>query len=211
MMRAIRRSAREPGRRLDCRAMPPAPIRALLAITGATAGVVIVVLLVLRPEKEVSTAIIAAAATVLGGSLAVAVGRYYEKASELEQVTRPHKIEIYEKFVAFWFRVLYASKLGQKQPTPTETMKWMVDFTQDVTMWGSDAVIFEWGAVRRKMANYDPTDPNRVLPTLLDFEKLLNAMRRDVGYPDTAVGPGDLLRLFVDDALADMLPKSQSQ
>jgi hypothetical protein len=43
---------------------------------------------------------------------------------------------------------------------------------------------------------------------MLDFEQLMLSMRRDVGYPETTVGKGDLLRLFVDDAVADALPKS---
>ena len=86
-------------------------------------------------------------------------------------------------------------------------MKWMVEFTEALAMWGSDDVIKQWGGLRRKMANYDPADPRRGATTLLDFEKLMLAMRRDVGYPETTIGSGDLLRLFVDDEVADMLPR----
>jgi membrane protein YqaA with SNARE-associated domain len=186
----------------------PVAIRVLLATTAISAAIVVAVLAYLQPEREVVAAVIAAAATVLGGTLSVALGRYYEKAHELEEVTRQRKIEVYERFVGFWFKVLYAKKLGQQEPVGTEIMKWMVEFTEALAIWGSDDVIRSWGALRVKMAGVDASDAGRTVRTLLDFEALLIVMRRDVGYPDTTLRSGDLLRLFVDDAVAEMLPGS---
>ncbi|MEJ7697090.1 MAG: hypothetical protein WKF78_10855 [Candidatus Limnocylindrales bacterium] len=59
----------------------------------------------------------------------------------------------------------------------------------------------------RKIGNVDLADPDRSMQTLFDFESLMIAMRKDVGYPESTVKGGELLRLFVDDAIADTLPK----
>jgi len=77
----------------------------------------------------------------------------------------------------------------------------MVDFTRTMTMWGSDEVIHRWGRMRSDVAGYDPSDPSRALKPILEFEQLMIAMRRDVGYPETAMEKGDLIRMYADDDL----------
>jgi hypothetical protein len=168
-VRAGRRDCRpapdHPDRLADMVGLPrgirmPAAIRALLAITIVSAFVVIGILVIVKPEAAVTAAIIAAAATVLGGSLSVAVGRYYEKVQELDEVTRQRKVDAYGAFIAVWFRILYAQKLEQEQPSGTEMMKWMVDFTEALVMWGSDDVIKQWGALRRRWGTSMPLTRN---------------------------------------------------
>jgi len=53
----------------------PTPILAMVAAAGASTGIVLVVLVLLQPDKEIAAAVIAGTATVLGGSLSVAIGR----------------------------------------------------------------------------------------------------------------------------------------
>jgi hypothetical protein len=180
-------------------------VAALVVVTGVAAAVVVLILVVLRPEKEVAAAIIAAAATVLGGALTVVLGRYYEKVKDQEAVTRDRKVAIYEDFIGLWFRQLYWQKTGEKEPTDRERMKWMVDFTRKATMWGSDDVIFRWGKLRSGMAGFDQSDSSRATGLFIALEQLMIAMRRDVGYPETQVGHGDLIRMYADDGLYEAI------
>jgi hypothetical protein len=63
-------------------------------------------------DSEVAAAVITASATVVVSVILVVLGRYFEKKRELEAQAREKKIPLYEEFIDFWFRVLYAKKMG---------------------------------------------------------------------------------------------------
>ena len=73
-------------------------------------------------------------------------------------------------------------------------------FTRDLMIWGSDAVILKWIDLRSgwssQSGNPTQTDP---LGTMRQLEELVLLMRRDIGYPDTELPAGSLLRLFIND------------
>lgn len=162
-------------------------------------------LLLVRIEVGVAVAIIAAAATVLASSVSVTVTRYLEKLRELEQHRRERKTPVYERFVGFWFDYLYAEKLGKKQPTTQAVIAAFLEWTKLLTIWGSDDVIREWARFRERMEALEDAPAEERQEILADFERVLLAIRRDVGYPDTGLSRGDLLALWLTvDALREL-------
>lgn len=147
---------------------------------------------------EFGAALVAASGTVVAASITVSVGRYYERKQEIEQVRRAQQIEIFEEFVEFMFRILYQDRLGEERVTDDEMLATFVKFTRRLTMWAPDSIINSWAAVRRRFATAQ-TSGEPPSAVLFDFEALLIEMRKTVGYPNTQLGRGDLLRLFVDD------------
>src|SRR5690554_4053277 len=69
---------------------------------------------------EFGAALVAASGTVVAASITVAVGRYYERKQEMEQVRRSQQIEIFEEFVEFMFRILYQDRLQETRVTDSE-------------------------------------------------------------------------------------------
>lgn len=87
----------------------------VLALVAGFVGALIwfVIAQVRSLDSEVAAAVITASATVVVSVVVVVLGRYFEKKRELEAQAREKKIPLYEEFIDFWFRVLYAEKMGE--------------------------------------------------------------------------------------------------
>lgn len=149
-------------------------------------------------QPEVAAAITAAVATVLVSVATVTASRVFERRQQVEREIRAQKIPIYEEFIGFWFRSLQGEKAGLKAPTNQETMEFMLNFTQNIMMWGSDDVLRKWSHWRRRygVESGPTTDSSQVL---FEFEQLLLAIRRDTGHSNRDLKRGDLLGLFIND------------
>lgn len=181
----------------------------VLAVAAAILGGFLwfVVAQVAKLDSEVAGAAIGAAATVLVSIVALFIGRRLERNREVELSAREKRIPIYEDFVDFWFRLLYSERTGEDAPTSEEMMRAMVDFTRASTVWASDEVIRKWGEARRRLGALDSlaatANDNALNPdaptALFIFEEFLLAIRKDTGYPRTALKKGDLLGMFIND------------
>jgi len=121
----------------------------LCLVLGLCAAVIWFVFTQIRSlDSEVAAAVITASATVVVSVIVVVLGRYFEKKRELEAQAREKKIPLYEEFIDFWFRVLYAKKMGEEPPPEKEMLRAMVDFTRRSTVWTSDSVSRKWREVR---------------------------------------------------------------
>lgn len=161
-----------------------------------------VVLAALRPDTTLAASIVAAVAAAYGTVISVILSRYFErqrtqaeKAQEIERDTRAKKIPVYEDFVGFWLDALFATKMGKKALTEPQIMQGVIKWTKPILMWGSDDVVREWGQLRVQLAEATPGN----YEGLFRFERFLISLRRDAGYPGTALSRGDLLRLWVND------------
>ncbi len=75
----------------------------------------------------------------------------------------------------------------------------MVDFsskfTQKLILWGSDNVLKEYSTLLKEFQSSN----NKPAHLMLVFEKLLYAIRSDVGHGNKGLGQRDLLTLFIKD------------
>jgi len=177
---------------------------ALLACLGAGAWGAWKALTRLSPQ--VSTAVIAGVVTVLVSVFSVLWSKRVDKQREIEQEQRKQKIPVYEEFIAFLFRILLADKLGDQPVTEKEMMKFVSGFAQKILVWGSDDVLAAYAVFRR-------LGDTSSVQTVLAIEKLLFAIRADVGHRNKNLRTGDLLSIFVNDLevfLARELPKGKA-
>jgi hypothetical protein len=77
-----------------------------------------------------------------------------------------------------------------------EMIKKFGSLTENVIVWGSDAVLKEFGEFRVASLQTQTAGP---LATLATLEDLMLAIRRDLGYRNSKIERGDLLRLFIND------------
>lgn len=146
---------------------------------------------------EVGAAFLLAAGTAIASVLAVVLSKWWERRVEIGQEHRKQKIPVYEYFMGFWFDLLISGKVGADEVADKEMADFNREFTKQLITWGADEVLREYVAFRRKALALE----KGVSATegVLAFEKLLRAIRADLGHGNKGLAPGDLLSLFITD------------
>lgn len=166
-------------------------------------------------DKEISAAIIATSGTIFVSILTLIVSKQLEKKREIEQIIRDKKIPIYEDFMMSMFKFLnqQASLRRNQADNPSTTQlesatnqemqTFFQEFTPKLIVWGTDEVVSNWSSFRQKSLAPQTATASRTreesIRMLLDFEKLLLSIRRDLGHANTKLKDGDLLRTFIND------------
>ncbi len=136
--------------------------------------------------------------------------KIYEQRQEIQQEQRAKKVEVYEEFMAFRFKLLIGGESQEddneepqdesdEEPneddaapdTQDEIERYLREFTHKLVAWGSEPVTREYVAFKESI-KYD-TDV-----ALSHFEKVLLEIRRDIGYKNKKLNRGDLLKVFLD-------------
>lgn len=127
--------------------------------------------------------------TALGAVGAVLIGRHWEQRQQIEQARRERVSVAYTTLVEAFFK---AAESGGMEPD--RVAKTMSEVVQTVLLWGPPSVIGEFNAWRAVVA-----EEENPLTGLLPFERLMRAMRADLGSKNEDLAMGDLLRLVVND------------
>lgn len=147
-------------------------------------------------NPTVGAGMIAATATIIVSVLSVLGAKHLEHKAVLLKEHRERKTPIYEEMVALIFRFAFSQKLGLEPLTDEEIVKKMAWFTENLVIWGSDDLLLAWNRFRTYTVN-NADNPN--LEILFEIEKLLLAIRRDLGHSNKDVTEGKILGLFVND------------
>ncbi|MDP3983822.1 MAG: hypothetical protein Q8Q52_02295 [Acidimicrobiia bacterium] len=161
-------------------------------------------------SPEVLGPLLITSGTVLSVGITVVGGQFLQRRAAHEAAQRPKKIQLYEQFMERWFGYLEfgTPKALRKgiRPDDPKVIGYLAQFAREVILWGSSKVVAKYSAFT-KTARELPKDAP--LAALLDFERLLLAMREDLGHSNRGLKAGDVLRLFVtdiDSALASNTP-----
>ena len=150
----------------------------------------------LQLNPNVAAAIVAGSATVGVSVLTVLLSKWLEARANLVKEHRERKTPIYEDLLQFMFRFLMDDKL-HSAPKEQESLKWFSSFTQKIMVWGSDEVLSAFVKFRHSAINPDPkADP---IDGILNVERLILAIRKDLGHKNKGLHKGDILALFVND------------
>ena len=169
-------------------------IAVLLALIAGGGWAVWKTLTALSPQ--VATAIVAGVATLLVSVFSVLWSKRVDRLREIEQEQRKQKIPVYEEFLSLIFRMLFAEKLGEGPVTEQDMMKSMSLFGQKIIVWGSDDVLKEYASWRRVATTIAEGNPAF---HIFAVERLLLAIRKDVGHKNKNLKQGDLLSIFIND------------
>ncbi|MDH0447474.1 MULTISPECIES: hypothetical protein [Shewanella] len=156
-------------------------------------------------DPQLSAGIIAASATVLVSVFTVMFSKRQEHKVDIENQIRSKKIPVYEKIIEFIFQITFAEKLGKKQPSEKEMVKFFADTTRDLVIWGSQDMVSAFGDFKVGLAELESNnDPAYVLSIV---EDLLIALRKDLGHKQKDIKRGDILRLYIND-IPDYFPQT---
>ena len=145
-------------------------------------------------ESDIAVAVIAASASISVSLISLVVSKYLESKAAIIQEIRAKKIPIYEELISVLMRFVFAQKLGLEPMSESELMKFMAEFTEKITVWGSDDVIKAWRKFRLSAGG--GSNPQSIL---FVYEDMLLAIRKDLGHKNSGFKKGTLLGLFVND------------
>jgi hypothetical protein len=150
-------------------------------------------------DPKLAIGIVAASTTIIVSLVSVLVSKYLERKAQILAHLREKKIPTHEKIINFIFSITFAEKLGKKQPTEKEMIKFMTEITQELVVWGSDEMIDAFYKFRMKSIDSTKTEKEISNEVLFTVENLLLAIRKDLGHKNKNMPKGKLLGLFVND------------
>ncbi|MDG9930614.1 MULTISPECIES: hypothetical protein [unclassified Pseudomonas] len=148
-------------------------------------------------DSTLSTGIIAASTTVIVSVLSILVSKHLETKTIINNTLRERKTPTYENIINFIFKITFAEKLGEKQPSEKEMIKFFTDTTRDLVVWGSNDMILAFSKFREgAIANEKGNSSSNIL---FIVEDLMLAIRKDLGHSSSSIKRGDILRLYIND------------
>lgn len=155
-------------------------------------------------DPKLGAGLIVASATVLVSLISVLVSKHLDRKSEILAHLREKKTPTYEKIINFIFSLTFAKKVGKKEPSEKEMIKFMAEITQELVIWGSDEMLNAFYNFRMVSIENTNRDLNDHYDILTMVEDLLLAIRKDLGHKNKNVSRGKILGLFINDLPDDL-------
>lgn len=143
-------------------------------------------------SPEVSTGLVTAAATVLAATIAVAVGKYYERKKDIEAHYREKKVEIYDQFLVELFEFMDSEgrRPGGNPKAAESLVKFLREWQRKMILWGGQDVLaayMSWiGGIRKGTID---------IQSLLLMDKFFREIRKDLGHKSNNLEKGALVGL----------------
>ncbi len=137
------------------------------------------------------------AASIIAGFVAIFGVLYNQRQAKNREINEAHrlqKVDLYKKFMDFLVNILMKSKKEELPPDrlPEELENFFMDFTSNLILWGSPAVI-------AKYENFRMAAASQKVDILLHADDLLKAMRNDLNISNWLLWRGSLVKLFLKD------------
>jgi hypothetical protein len=157
-------------------------------------------------QKEVSAALVTGAAAVVVSLGSLLGSRYFDARRDQLQRLRDKKAGLYEEFMS---SVLGTYFLGvEDQATKDARLKeYFSRMAPGLITWADDGVIVEWARFREVLSNQVVEEGKVALPPLLAFERLLLAIRKDLGHANRGIQTGDILAVWINDIRNSLGPR----
>ncbi len=149
-----------------------------------------------KVNPTIGAGIIAACATIIVSVISVLVAKRLEYKSILMKEHREKKVPFYDELIRFILGLVFAEKRSITPLSEQEIINKLTFFTEDLIIWGSDDVLNTWIEFRKVLiANTEQPSTNIVF----EVEKLLLAIRKDLGHSNKNLSKGKLLSAFIND------------
>jgi hypothetical protein len=139
--------------------------------------------LLLAVNPQLAGALIAAIAAIIGATVTVMLGRYFERKREIESHFRTKKIEIYDRFLVELFKTF---KEDAKPESGSQNLvEFLRDWQRTVLLWGGADVLrayIRWMSHLRR-GTLDADD-------VFLMDEFFRALRKDIGQSSTGLGRG---------------------
>lgn len=141
-------------------------------------------------NPQMGAALVTGFFTITVSISAVALGRYLEKAKEVEVAYRDKRLKVYEDFVDRFFALTTES--ASEDTKQKEFTKFLRDFNKKMILWGGSRTVHTYVAMMHRI-----TDDATAAKSVFSMETFYQAMRKDLGLENRALEKGDLLALLL--------------
>lgn len=142
-------------------------------------------------KSDVATALVAFLTAVMVSVGSVLITKYLENRAAIQQKNREKKIPVYEDFIAYFLTFIHK----YKEEGGEESVDKIRKYTEQIIIWGSDDIVKSYSQFRDSAIS----GKKGGIETLYSFEKLLFAIRKDLGHKNKELSEGTILKLFIND------------
>ncbi len=103
--------------------------------------------------------------------------------------------------------VSLGSLLGSQATKDAHLKEYFPRMAPGFITWADDRVIVEWARFREALSNQTFEEGKVALPPLLAFERLLLAIRKDLGHANRGIQTGDVLAVWITDIRTSLGPR----
>ncbi|WP_395683192.1 hypothetical protein [Dokdonella sp.] len=135
--------------------------------------------------KELAATLITAATTVLGATLTIAIGRYFERKKELDALYRDKKTEIYDEFLRKYFDLNFSNSDHSPTTQPQDLVSYFREFIRRMLLWSGPQVIVAFLKWKRHITNNAPD-----AKTIFLTEDFFLALRADLRQSNSGIPKG---------------------
>ena len=129
-------------------------------------------------DTKLAVGIVAAVTTVIGATLTVTIGKYFERKQAVEADFRERKVEIYDEFLGEFFKLFES----QNNMDDSRLVSFLKEWNRKVVVWGGSEVLrshIKW------MSHLKSSEPNAESMFLMgDF---VLAVRKDLGLSNKGI------------------------
>ena len=136
--------------------------------------------------STLTTAVVTGGIAILGSTLAVVIGKNYERKREIEAAFRQRKIEVYDEFFERLFGLFHQT--GEQE----DLVAYMREHQRRLILWSGDKAIHEYANMMRAFRGGAETARG-----MLALEKYFLAVREDLGHSNAGVKRGDLISFIM--------------
>jgi len=145
-------------------------------------------------NPQTGAALITGFFTITVSISAVALGRYLEKAKEVEVAYREKRLKVYEDFVDRFYTLVQSDESDELTPEEKQEgfTAFLRDFNRKILLWAGSETVHTYVVMMHRLAD-DATSASAVF----SMEEFYKAMRSDLGLENNKLIKGDLLALWL--------------
>lgn len=144
---------------------------------------------VITLPSQIAVPLVAAMITTFVSVGTVVYAKDREHKREIAQQQRTQKAHVYRQFMDYWFSVFGPGQRRSEAHQKKLSDEYHSTVPQQLVLWASEPVI-------KTYVTYMSVDREEDT-TMFEFEQILFALRRDLGYSNKGLQKGDLLHLFL--------------
>jgi len=131
-------------------------------------------------DKQLAVGLLTAFTTVIVATITVMLGRYLERKKEIESHFRARKIEIYDEFLAEFFKLFNSEENNDMDLVP-----FLREWQRKMIIWGGSPVLSAYIKWNQHLKKGTPD-----AQTIFLMDDFFRAMRKDVGLSNSGLEKG---------------------
>jgi len=131
-------------------------------------------------DKQLAVGLLTAFTTVIVATITVMLGRYLERKKEIESHFRTRKIEIYDEFLAEFFKLF-----GSEENSDIDLAPFLREWQRKMIIWGGSPVLSAYIKWNQHLKKGSPD-----AQTIFLMDDFFRAMRKDVGLSNSGLEKG---------------------